>query len=151
MSQDQTNAPADAAPSSTEPPHADFAALDEQAHQLDGSANPDAPQRPQAPAADNAAELRAALEMARLMVRPMFAWWPQFDEVWSDRTIDGIATGGGAVMDKHGWTMGGALAEFGPYIALAGATIPPCIVTMQAIKQRKQEAAHVRGAEQAAD
>ena len=86
-----------------------------------------------------ARELAEALNMARLMLRPMFGWWPHFDATWSDRTLGGIAAGGAAVMQKHGWTMGELFAEWGPYIALAGATLPPTLVTYGAIKQRKLE------------
>jgi hypothetical protein len=50
-------------------------------------------------------------------------------------------------MDKHGWTMGEMLTAYGPYIALIGATLPPSLVTYQAIKARK-EAANVRRPEQ---
>lgn len=143
----------DTAPSSTEPAALDFAALDAQAVELDGAAAPAAadPAAAQATATDNAAELLGALEMARLMASPAFAWWPDFAHVWSDKTLQGIAQGGGAVMAKHGWTMGAMFEQYGPYIALVGATLPPCLVTFQAIQQRKQEGARRERTQQTAD
>lgn len=140
MSDTNTPAPAEAGQPQE---FADFAALDEQAHQLEGvqerQAAQAAAQQQQEAAENTAAELLSALEMARLMAAPAFAWWPDFAKVWSDRTLQGIAEGGAAVMAKHGWTMGAMFSEFGPYIALVGATVPPCLVTYQAVKQRKQE------------
>jgi hypothetical protein len=88
---------------------------------------------------DNAAELLGALEMARMMVAPMFSWWADFDRVWSDSTLKGIAQGGGAVMERHGWTMGGVLGEWGPYLALIGATAPPAFATYKAIQAHQVE------------
>lgn len=92
-----------------------------------------------APTIDNAAELLGALQLARLMVKPMFRWWPDFEATWPDATLQAIAEGGGQVMAKHGWTMGGLMNEFGPYIALGVATVPPVMVTLSAIKARKAE------------
>jgi hypothetical protein len=85
------------------------------------------------------AELFGALQMARMMVAPMMGWWDQFPKVWSDETLQSIAEGGAMVMQRHGWTMGGVMGQFGPYIALGGATIPPALVTYQAIQHRKAE------------
>lgn len=88
-------------------------------------------------------ELHGALEMARMMVGPMFAWWPDFGQVWSDQTLNGIAAGGAAVMVKHGWSMGELFSEYGPYLALAGATLPPSLATWQVIKQRRVQLAQL--------
>lgn len=95
-------------------------------------------------AADAAAELLGALQMARMMVAPMFAWWPEFGETWGDQTLQGIAQSGGEIMRRHGWTMGDVLGQYGPYIALAGSTLPPAWVTWQAIKVQKERAKHER-------
>lgn len=121
-----------------------FDVLAAQATELETSAlpaaqRPAAEPTPQQQAEDTAAELRGALEMARLMVAPMFGWWSEFGHVWSDATLQGIATGGAAVMQRHGWTMGEAFSQFGPYIALGGALLPPCIATHQAIKARRED------------
>lgn len=85
------------------------------------------------------AELLQALTMARMLVQPMFGWWPDFIRVWGDPTLKGIADGGAAVMQRHGWTMGDLFEKWGPYLALAMATIPPSAVTWQAIKQRQHQ------------
>lgn len=84
-------------------------------------------------------ELMQALTMARMLVSPMFGWWQDFPRVWSDQTLQGIASGGAAVMLRHGWTMGDLFEKWGPYLALAMATIPPSAVTWQAIKQRQHQ------------
>jgi hypothetical protein len=88
-----------------------------------------------------AEELLQALQMARLLVQGMFTWWPDFAAVWGDSTLKGISGGGAAVMQRHGWTMGDLFSKWGPYIALAGATAPPCIATYQAIQHQKERAA----------
>ncbi len=120
-----------------------FAHLEAEAAALEGgppvAGSAEAAQAETAQLAQTAEELRQALDMARLMVRPMFGWWQHFDATWSDRALAGIAAGGAAVMVKHGWTMGELFAEWGPYIALAGATLPPTLVTYGAIRQRKLE------------
>lgn len=87
-----------------------------------------------------AEELFGALQMVRMMAAPMMGWWPQFGEVWGDPTLRGIADGGAAVMERHGWTLGDAWGQFGPYIALIGAVLPPSLVTWQAVQQRRLEA-----------
>jgi len=139
----------EAAPSSAAPPGDAFAALAAQADMIEAGAAPGGPAMP-AQAADNTdEELLAALTMARLMLAPAMGWWSEFGQVWNDATLRGIAEGGAAVMRKHGWTMGGLLSEWGPYLALIGATAPPAFATYQAMKQRK-EAARVR-TEQAKD
>ncbi|MFT3665570.1 hypothetical protein [Piscinibacter sp.] len=111
-----------------------------EAASLEAGAAPAAPSAAQTRQADSeAAELLGALQMARMMVAPMFGWWAQFGEVWSDQALERIAAGGALVMQRHGWTMGGLMGEFGPYIALAGATLPPSFVTWQAIKAHRAE------------
>jgi len=81
-----------------------------------------------------ASEVLQALKLGRMMVAPMFRWWRDFGQVWGDDTLQGIATGGAAVMQRHGWTLGDLFEKWGPYIALATATVPPSIVTYQAVK-----------------
>ena len=122
----------------------DFAGLEREAAALEGAIQAANEPPPPAPT-NNAQELRGALLMARMMVAPMFKWWPEFADTWSDQTIEGIAQGGGAVMDKHGWTFGGLMEEFGPYIALGVAVVPPSMVTWQAIKAQKAQANKPRG------
>jgi len=88
-------------------------------------------------AAQNAMELQGALAMAKLMVKPMFAWWPDFEKVWSDDQIAQISEHGGVIFERHGWSVGGILSEWGPYIGLIAATAPPAVATYGAIKAHK--------------
>lgn len=115
-----------------------FAQLEAQAKALEGAAAPVVGQAPAAAVDTTDAELLAALTMARVMVAPMFGWWPDFGQVWSDQTLQGIAGAGAAVMRRHGLTMAGVMGEWGPYLALIGATAPPAFVTYKAIKDRKE-------------
>ena len=128
-----------------EQPIAGFEHLAAEAAALEGGppipGSAEAAQTESALLAQNTDEIEQALQMARLMVAPMFRWWPQFADTWNDRALRGIAAGGSAVMVKHGWSMGDLFAEYGPYVALAGATIPPALVTYAAIKHQKQLAA----------
>lgn len=125
------------------PPLPDFSALEAQANALETQGQEDR----QAQAAEEAAqaigsateELFSALEMLRMMAAPLMEWWPKFGETWNDRTLRGIAAGGAAVMQRHGWTMGEAWGQFGPYIALIGATLPPSLVTWAAIQERREQ------------
>ena len=88
-------------------------------------------------AAQNAAELQGALTMAKLMVKPLFSWWPDFERVWSDDQISQISEHGGVIFERHGWSVGGVLSEWGPYIGLIAATAPPAVATYGAIKAHK--------------
>lgn len=117
-------------------------ALEREANALEGAheqaaATAEAEQQ-QAQAASTAEELRGALELARMMAAPAFAWWPDFGACWSDRQLHAISESGAAVMLKHGWSMGELLSKWGPYFALAGATIPPALATYGAIQHRKE-------------
>jgi len=129
------------------PAVAGFEDLAHEAELLDGAAPGGAAPGAAAAAqvADTAAELLQALQMARLLVAPMFRWMPDFHQVWADSTLHGISTAGAAVMQRHGWTLGEFWEKWGPYVALAMSTAPPCFVTYGAIKaetaRRKAEAA----------
>lgn len=121
-------------------------ALAAQAVELETGALPPG-MRPPEPAqviADSSAELLGALTMARLLVAPMFEWWPKFGDTWSDGTLQGISTAGAQVMERHGWSLGDLMSSWGPYIALALATAPPTMVTLQAIKAEKARQAMPR-------
>lgn len=85
--------------------------------------------------------LREALGMARMIAKPALAWWADYEACWSDRQLDAISAAGAAVMLRHGVTMGELFEQYGPYIALLGATVPPGLATYSAIKARKAELA----------
>jgi hypothetical protein len=142
MTQDTTDTTDDGPEGQGDP----FAGMEAQATALEGAGQAQASAQAQAAAADTikatADELADALKIVRSMGAPMMAWWPQFDTVWSDAALDGIATAGAAVMHKHGWTMSEAWSKLGPYIALVAATVPPSLVTWQAVKQRQAQLAY---------
>ncbi len=92
-------------------------------------------------ATNTAAELREALGLVRVMATPVFSDWPAYgQEVWSDGQLRAIADAGGAIMDRHGLTMGEFWESWGPYIALIGATAGPSLATWQHLKIRKAQA-----------
>lgn len=140
---------------------ADLGGLLLQAEAIEGANQPPDPTQAQAAQSaavveSTAAELQSALELVRMMAGPLMQWWPEFGTVWNDRTLAEISAGGAAVMERHGWTVGDAFSKFGPYIALAGATLPPALVTYQAIKvhqaeQRRQQQPQRRQASEDAE
>ncbi len=106
---------------------------------IEGEGEPAKPEP--APGMGNLENLTMALTLAKTILTPAFAWWPEFDQVWSEHQVQQIAAGGAAVCDKHGWDFGGAIGAYAPYIALAVATAPPVIATARAIGHAKAEAA----------
>lgn len=114
-----------------------------------GAGQPGAPGQVPAMGGNLEAELLSALQMARMAAEKLaFSWWPEFREVWSDQTLQSIATAGAEIMRRHGWGMGELLSKWGPYFALGGAILPPSMVTYQVIKQRQEDerrAARARG------
>ncbi len=106
---------------------------------IEGEGEPAKPEP--APGMGNLENLTMALTLAKTILTPMFAWWPEFDQVWSESQVEKIAAGGAAVCDKHGWDFGGALGTYAPYIALGVATVPPVVLTARAIARAKAEAA----------
>jgi len=114
-------------------------AIEREAAAIEGAAQAQAAPLP--PAQTNtAAELRGALDMVRVMAAPAFADWPDFGTVWGDRTLEGIAQSGGAIMDRHGWTMGEFLGQWGPYIGLFAAVGPAGLATYQHLKIKRLKA-----------
>lgn len=93
-----------------------------------------------APGMGNLENLTMALTLAKTVLSPMFAFWPEFDQVWSEAQVEKIASGGAMVCEKHGWDFGGALGTYAPYIALAVATVPPVVLTARAISAAKAAA-----------
>lgn len=122
---------------------AGFEDLQAEAVSIEGG--PAAPGTPTAAAQEAASieqttrELLQALQMARMLVSPMFRWWGEFGQVWNDQTLQGISLNGALIMQRHGWDFGELMTRWGPYIGLAVVTVPPCAVTYQAIKLRAAE------------
>jgi len=121
------------------PGAAELDAIELEAMAVEGAAQASAQPEPQA--SNTAAELLGGLQMIRLMAHPLFADWPQFGEVWGDRTLQGIAESGGAIMDRHGWTVGEFMTQWGPYIGLIAAVGPAGLATYQHLQIRKAEEA----------
>lgn len=120
--------------------NADLDAIALDAAAIEGEGAPGASQAA-LPGMGNAENIQGALAMAKLMLGPVFAWWPEFDQVWSDGQIQGISGAAGLVCDKHGWNFGEAIGQYGPYLALVAATAPPVIATVSAVKAAKRAAA----------
>ncbi len=124
-------------------PGPDLAHLISEAEAIEGQQDQQAAQQAAAAVADltaaNRQALRDALGMARMIAAPAMAWWPDFGSCWSDRQLDAISDAGAAVMARHDLTFGELAAQYGPYIALAGATLPPGLATYAAIKARRAE------------
>lgn len=87
-----------------------------------------------------AAELADVLGMGRMMCGPLLAWWPDYEQVWSDGQIRAISQAGAVVMVRHGWDMGEMVSQWGPYLALVAAAGMPAMATYTAIKAHKAEA-----------
>jgi hypothetical protein len=120
----------------------ELAGLAAEAAGLEVPADGAAPGAPgDAPGVSVSEELLSALVMARLVVSPMFAWWPDFERVWADATLRGISQAGAQVMERHGWTMGQLMGQWGPYIGLIAAAAPPAFVTYKAIQQQRESEA----------
>lgn len=111
-------------------------ALDGLIQQAEANNAPD-PEPVKAPPADGLEDdLFAALKMAQAVARGG-VWWltpEEFDHLWGDATLKGIAGPGAEIMRRHGWDVAGLMSKYGPYIALAGAVAPPAIATVQAYK-----------------
>lgn len=87
------------------------------------------------------AELLEVLKSARDMGAAVLDWWPQYQATWSDQKLAAIAQAGAQIMARHGLTLGELFTAWGPYLALAVATIPPSLVTYAAIRQHNAEQA----------
>lgn len=86
-----------------------------------------------------AADLLAALNMAAAVAEPGM-WWltpEKFGQLWGVPVRQQIAASGAEVMRRHGLSIGGLMAQYGPYIALAGALGPSVLGTMALYKAEK--------------
>jgi hypothetical protein len=130
-----------------------FDAIMAEASQLEGQPAPGAPVV-QAGPSTNAADLLAALQVIRVMAEPLppMATWPDYKVVWSDGVLQQSADNLGAIFDRMGWTMGGVMEKWGPYIGLAAALGPAGLATYQRVKihQAEQEAERRRSTPQKA-
>lgn len=99
------------------------------------------------PAVVMAGELFALLKLPRNLAQKRFAWWPDFQTVWSDDQLNAIAQALAGVCVHMGWTIDQVMGKWGPWLALAVAAGLPAYVTWDAIQDRR--AAHEQQAAQA--
>lgn len=99
----------------------------------------------EAAVAGNQAELLMTLEAIRAMVFPMLAMvtderrMAALGQVWNDGVLGQSAAAGAAVMEKHGWSMGSVMGNYGPYLMLAAALGPPIVMTKKILEKPKPE------------
>ncbi len=118
-------------PQAPDPTHA---ALDAMADQATANSAP-----PPEPAPKDDHLERDLLDMLRMVqaVASRGMWWltpDEFESLWGERVLRGIAEPGAEIMRRHGWTVSDTMGKYGPYIALAAAAAPSAIATVQAYK-----------------
>lgn len=95
-----------------------------------------------------AADLADVLEMAATVAGPGM-WWlspEDFERLWGKKVRAAIAGSGAEIMRRNGWTLGGVMSQYGPYIALAGTLGPSALATVHAYKREKaRQLAPVQG------
>lgn len=81
--------------------------------------------------ASAAAELCGALQMARGMLLPLLPdhKGQRLAVVWNDQVLQQSAQAGAAIMQMHGWTLGGVMGKYGPYVMLVAVLAGPVIET----------------------
>lgn len=85
---------------------------------------------------DDEAELRGLVELAAAMLGPVL---PKTAEVTKHQAPQ-MAAAGAEIMRIHGWSMGGVLAKYAPYIALVVAVAPVAATARAEMAGRKQAA-----------
>lgn len=126
---------------------ADLEAIARDAAALEGGG--DAPGAPgAAPMGPSTGEqLAMILKASRMSVMPLAHKRLQpehvatFANIWDDDQVDKIAQTWGVVFDINGWTLGGAMDKWGPYVMAAMATVPPVYATYELVQEVKAQAA----------
>ena len=72
------------------------------------------------PIVDDEAELRGLVELAAAMLGPMLPKTAAAAKIQAPH----MAAAGAEIMRIHGWTMGGIMAKYAPYVALAVSVAP---------------------------
>ena len=115
----------------------DLDALAREAQALDGQPAQEAAAELQtlsaALATSNAAELLAALMMARGLALPILPKEKSepLREVWTNDVLEQIAESGGLCLALSGQGVGDLLGKYAPYIALIGALVRPVLDTRE--------------------
>lgn len=153
MSTEDNKPQGDAPPAGSE---ADFADLLQQASELEGRSGPQggkplpagaAPVDPQAQQLQiYSTQLLAALQMLRVVGAKGLAWWEDFGQVWGDPTLQSIATSWAAICVQHDIDLDSLMGRYMPYVAAGFATLPPCWMTYQAIKERREQLERAKAA-----
>ncbi len=88
------------------------------------------------PVVDDEAELRGLVELAAAMLGPVL---PQTAAV-ANKQAPAMAAAGAEIMRIHGWSMGGVLAKYAPYIALIVAVAPVASTARAEVEAQKAAA-----------
>lgn len=94
------------------------------------------------PVIDDEAELRGLVELAAAMLGPVL---PKTAAV-AKQQAPAMAAAGAEVMRLHGWTMGGVMAKYAPYIALIVAVAPIASTARAEVAAQKEAAAQQKQA-----
>lgn len=94
------------------------------------------------PVIDDETELRGLVDLAAAMLGPVL---PKTAAV-AKQQAPAIAAAGAEVMRLHGWTMGGMLAKYAPYIALVVAVVPVTSAARAEVAAQKAAAAQQKQA-----
>jgi len=101
----------------------------------------------QALTANNESELLVTLQAIRAMAFPMLAMVTDeqrmhaLGQVWNDGVLAQSAAAGAAVMEKHGWSMGSVMGQYGCYVMLVAALAPPVVMTKKILEVPKAKPA----------
>jgi hypothetical protein len=122
---------------------ADLSAIAGEAATVDGGALP--PGAVEAgPALSTGEQLSMMLKAARKGVVPLARRrlpGTAFEEIWSESQLEEIGQAWGIVFDVNGWTLGGVMDKWGPYVLAAVATAPPVYATYELVQEVKAQAA----------
>jgi hypothetical protein len=95
--------------------------------------------------ANNESELLVTLQAVRAMAFPMLAMvtddqrMQALGQVWNDGVLGASAAAGAAVLEKHGWSMGSIMGDYGPYVMLVAALAPPIVMTKKILETPKEK------------
>lgn len=95
--------------------------------------------------ANNESELLVTLQAIRAMAFPMLAMVTDeqrmnaLGNVWNDGVLGASAAAGAAVLEKHGWSMGSLMGDYGCYVMLVAALAPPVVMTKKILETPKEK------------
>lgn len=82
-------------------------------------------------------ELKTLLQIVSGLFVPLI---PKLAEIYTNETCEMLAQSAVPVMQKHGWSTGGMLGQWGAELALLAVSAPIAIATWQAVKEAQEEA-----------